>query len=384
MRFKYQFIEKYYDQLIHCSRCGFCQVSCPVYQVTLRPALNPRWKMLVLKDLLEGRLALTDELLDSFFQCTGCALCARHCPAGVNLAEILSEARMDMVREGIRHPVFKKLELALADNKNIYGQDFPVSGTLERMKGKAEIVFFRGCVGWFRETESTEQTLILLDRLKVDYTLINEVCCSGVLDQVGFKLNRTLAEHNIQSILSTGAKTVLTECPYCFRTFGLRPEYKRLKEEKIEVIPLVRFLSGFDFRLTTTKRLTYHDPCDLGRHSGLFEDPRQIIRKLTTDYVEMPHHREEARCCGAGGGMRGAHPGTSVAMAGLRLQEAIEVEADVLLTNCNSCLHNFKNAQKRYSLLRRHKVKNYNLSHYINYLWTEKENAARNGKGIGA
>jgi Fe-S oxidoreductase len=369
----YQFIQKFHDQLIHCSRCGFCQVACPVYQATLRPALNPRGKMLVLKDLLEGRLSLSEELLDVIYQCTGCALCARHCPAGVNVAEILTDARKDLIREGVQHPTFHGLAASLATQKTIYGLEHPAAFKALKINRRAETLFFRGCVGSFREVESTQQTLVLLDRLKVDYTLIDEVCCSGVLEQVGFALNRSLIEHNIEAILSTGAKTVVTECPNCFRTFTLKAEYQRLREEDIEVIPLVRFLRRFDFGVKTTKRVTYHDPCDLGRHAGLYDDPRQIIRKLTSDYVELSQHSAEARCCGAGGGMRGGYPGTSIAMAGLRLQEALAVEADILLTNCNSCLHNFKNAQKRYSPLRRNKLEIYNLGHFINLLLSGEE-----------
>jgi Fe-S oxidoreductase len=324
--------------------------------------------MQILKDLLEGRLSLNPELLDTLFQCTSCAVCAQHCPAGVKVAEILQEARKDLVREGIFHPTSKGLSEILGKEKNIYGQENQNSLTSPKKIRKAKIVYFIGCVGSFRETDSTHQTLILLDRLKIDYTLIDEVCCSGVLAQVGYELNPSLVNHNIEAILATGAKTVLTGCPYCYRTFTHRPEYQRLREERIKVLPLVRFLKEIDFGVTTTKRVTYHDPCDLGRHSGIYEDPRQIIRKLAPDFVEMAHSREEAICCGAGGGMRGAYPGPSIAMAGLRLQEAIATDADFLLTGCNSCLHNLKNAKKRYSPLRRHKVEVYDLAHFINQL----------------
>ncbi|MBA4392508.1 MAG: hypothetical protein C0407_03045 [Desulfobacca sp.] len=341
MEDNYRFLKKYHDQVIHCSRCGFCQVSCPVYQATLRPALNPRGKMLILKDLLEGRLPLSQDLIETFYQCTGCGSCALHCPAGVNVAEILKEARKDMVQKGVSHPAFLALPGVLNTQANIYGEEKGLLLMGRKKTQKAEIVYFRGCVGSFRESESSHQTLALLDRLKVNYTLIDEGCCSGVLEQVGFEINTTLADHNMKAILSTGAKKVLTECPFCFRTFTEKPQYNTLKDEKIEVMPLVRFLKELDFEVTTDKRVTYHDPCDLGRHSGIVEDPRQVIRKLTSNFVEMAHHREESLCCGAGGGMRGAYPGTSIAMAGLRLQEAVAIEADFLLTNCNSCLHNF-------------------------------------------
>ena len=83
---------------------------------------------------------------------------------------------------------------------------------------------------------------------------------------------------------------------------------------------------------------------------------------------KWPHNRGQALCCGAGGGMRAAYPGTSIKMAGHCLQEATEIEADILLTNCNSCLHNLKNAQKRYSHFRKDKLGIYNLGQYLNLL----------------
>jgi Fe-S oxidoreductase len=357
------------EQIARCSRCGFCQVSCPVYEVTLRPAVNPRGKMLLLKELQEGRLALGPDLLDSFYQCTACALCSQHCPAGVQVPEILKAVRQDCVRAGVFHPAFKGLAEALAAHKNIYGlpehpADFPA---LEK-KPQAAIVYFKGCVGSFREAEATRQTQRLLDRLQVDYTVIEEVCCGGVLAEVGWEESAALAEHNIQAILASGAKRVLTECPFCYRTFTGRPAYKTLQEEKIEVLPLVRFLLDFNFGVSTAKRVTYHDPCDLGRHSGIYEEPRQIIRRIAPDFVEMAQNRAGARCCGAGSGMRGAYPGTSIALAARRLRDAVEIKADILLTHCHSCLHNFCNAQKRYAALRKQPLEVYNLSHFINRL----------------
>ncbi len=368
MEDNYRFSKKYHEQVIHCSRCGFCQVSCPVYGVTLRPALNPRGKMLILKDLMEGRLSLSQDLTETLYQCTGCGSCAQNCPAGVNVAEILKEARKDMVRKGFSHPAFLALPEVLNTQANIYGEEKDRLFKGRKKNQSAEIVYFIGCVGAIREVESTQQTLNLLDRLEVNYTLVDEVCCSGVLEEVGFDLNPRLAAHNIEAIRSTSAKKVLMECPFCFRTLTGKPQYDLLKEQKIEILHITQFLKDFQFGVTTGQRVTYHDPCDLGRHSGIYEEPRQIIRKLATDFVELPSNRAEALCCGAGGGMRGVYPGTSIAMAGRRLKEAEQIQADVLLTNCNSCLHNFDNARKRYSHLRKHKIEIYNLSHFINLL----------------
>jgi Fe-S oxidoreductase len=94
-----------------------------------------------------------------------------------------------------------------------------------RVNEKAEYVFFMGCVGQYREEDATEATLDVLDHLKVDYTLIEEVCCTGVLEDVGHSIHKDKADHNLAMITATGAKKVITACPYCFRTFKNKEAY---------------------------------------------------------------------------------------------------------------------------------------------------------------
>ena len=115
--------------------------------------------------------------------------------------------------------------------------------------------------------------------------------------------------------------------------------------------------------LRPRKKVTYHDPCDLGRHCGIYEEPRETIRKIAGDFVEMAHHHVDALCCGAGGGVRGAYAKNSIAMARRRLEEVDEVGAEVVLTECNSCVHNLSNAK-----LRKQKFKIYNTTQFINEL----------------
>jgi Fe-S oxidoreductase len=267
-----------------------------------------------------------------------------------------------MVNIGSCHPAFKGMNEVLQKHPNIYAEDEPEDFGRERNK-KAEYVYFVGCVGLYREDEATEAALDLLDRLGVDYTLIDEVCCSGVLEDVGYQINDTLARKNIDRILATGAKTVLTGCPYCSRTFNNKPQYAELREKGIKILHLSQVMKDFDLGVKTDKRITYHDPCDLGRHCGIYEEPRETIRKITSDFVELPHHHADALCCGAGGGVRGAYAKNSIAMARRRLQEVEEVGADVVLTECNSCVHNLANAK-----LRKQKFKVYTTTQFINEL----------------
>lgn len=361
------FVEKFRDQVLRCSKCGFCQAVCPVFGLTLRPALNARGKMMVLKEVMDGSIELSDELIETLFQCTTCGNCTQNCPSGVSVPEIIKEARQDMVRAGSCHPAFTGMNKVLAAQTNIYGEDEPEDFERERNKQAAN-VFFIGCVGSFREDEATMTTLDLLDRLEADYTLIDEVCCSGVLADVGHQLQPRLVKTNIERILATGAKRVITACPYCYRTFIDRPEYKELRDKGLEIVHLSQFLSEIDIPVATDKLVAYHDPCDLGRHCGIYEEPRTIINKIAKNFVELEHNRDQSLCCGAGGGVRGAYPENSIAMARRRLEEVERAGAEVLLTECNSCLHNLTNAK-----LRKQKFKIYTTPQFIGQLLEEAE-----------
>ena len=136
----------------------------------------------------------------------------------------------------------------------------------------------------------------------------------------------------------------------------------------MEVKHITQFLKDFDFGVKTDQRVTYHDPCDLGRHAGIYEEPREIIRKIAPNFVEPRRTRENAMCCGAGGGFRGAFAKESVKIARNRLSQIIEeTGAEVLLTECPSCLHNFRNAKRQ-----KQKIDIYNLTEFITKLYEEK------------
>jgi len=367
MEAKYDFANKFGDQVLRCSKCGFCQAVCPVFGAMLRPSYSARGKMLVLKEVMDGTIELNDELIETLFQCTTCNSCLESCPAGVEVPEIIRQVRRDMVHIGSCHPAFKGMNEVLKRHTNIYAEEEPEDFERERNK-KAEYVYFIGCVGSYREDEATMSTLELLDRLKVDYTLIDELCCSGILEDVGYQINEDLARKNIDLILATGANTVITGCPYCSRTFNNKQQYAGLRDKGIKIIHITQFLKDLNFGVKTDKLVTFHDPCDLGRHCGMYEEPREIIRKIAPNFVELPHNRIDALCCGAGGGVRGAYPKNSLAMARRRLEEVEELGAELVLTECNSCVHNLSNAK-----LRKQKFRIYNITQFINELMEEAE-----------
>ncbi len=357
-----QFDEKRRKAIAQCSRCGFCRAVCPIFDLTKRPVTNARGKMILLKELMEGKLSVTEAVAQAFLRCTTCMNCTVNCPSGVDPQEMVKHARKEFVQLGMDN-LFKAMAETMAKYGNIYGEEKRVDWG--HKKGNAPIVLFLGCVGTYREEESVKETLQLLDILKVDYTLIDEVCCSGVLEDVGYKIIEDLAKQNIREIKKTGAKNLITTCPYCYRVFKDHPAYQNLG---VKLSHITQFLKDFHFEVQTQKRVTYHDPCDLGRHAGIYEEPREIIRKIAPNFVEPLRTRENAMCCGAGGGFRGSFPKESVRIARNRLSQIIEeTGAEILLTECPSCLHNFRNARRQ-----KQKIEIYNITEFIGKLYREK------------
>jgi len=368
MKENYRFEVDFGEQILCCSVCGFCQAACPIYGLTRRPALNARGKMLLLQEILKGQMELDQDLVETLFQCTGCASCEVNCPSGVEVSEILRHVRQEMVDRGACHPAFTGMNDVLRTAANIYAEsDAPDYVETRKVDQRAEHVYFAGCVGAYREEEATEATLDLLDRLEVDYTLIDEACCTGILEDVGYAIHTAKADVIIDRVKATGAKTLITGCPYCYRTFKNKTQYKGLAESGIEVIHISRFFMAKDFGVTTDQVVTYHDPCDLGRHGGIYEEPRTTIKKIADNFIEMEHHHAQSLCCGAGGGVRGGYPSNSIGMARRRLAEAEAIGADVVLTECNSCVHNLSNAK-----LRRQKMKIFTTPQFIRHLLEEK------------
>ena len=186
MKDKYRFEKKFREQVLRCSSCGFCHAVCPVFGLTMRPSLSARGKMLLLQEVMEGDLELSPELVESLCQCTTCANCSDNCPSGVSVPDIIREVRKDMTDIGTCHPAFTSMKEVLDKHTNIYAEKAPEDFGRTRNQ-KAKYVYFIGCVGSYREDEATLETLDLLDRLKLDYTLIDEVCCSGVLEDLGYR-----------------------------------------------------------------------------------------------------------------------------------------------------------------------------------------------------
>jgi heterodisulfide reductase subunit D len=217
------------------------------------------------------------------------------------------------------------------------------------------ILYFPGCMATYRAKDIAESTIELLKRADVEFMLLgeDEWCCGSVAFRTGdVDVGKEMAEHNVDVFKESGADVVVTSCSGCYRT--LKQDYEEMAgSQDFEVKHFLELLKELidEGKLKfpkTNMKVTYHDPCHLGRHSGIYEVPRDILKSVPgLELVEMARNRQNARCCGAGGGVRAGFHELSDKMADSRLSEAEETGADVLTSACPFCTFALREAAER-------------------------------------
>ncbi|NWG01965.1 MAG: LUD domain-containing protein [Syntrophaceae bacterium] len=331
------------SDLLYCIGCGNCLLDCPTYN-TVGSSFGTDGMLggrgVALSCLQRGIKAGVE---DGLFLCTTCGLCGEVCPVGIDAGKRLKDLRRLSLRNSqvsSELDEVTQLQSTIDQFGTPYGQMERAS--FPRLKKKADVVLYIGCVGLTTEAETTMKGIELLQRMGIEFTLIDEVCCEAVKDEIGLNANPDRIKQNVKKIKEAGGREVLFVCPTCLRTF--------LKYDKEHHTGLIfkTFLSYLDenFSFTSSETdpetITYHDPCHLGRGLGSYDGARGLLKSLGSKFVEMEHHHQESLCCGAGGGVRAFYPKFSRDIARRRVKEAEEVKADILLTDCLSCKHNLK------------------------------------------
>ena len=334
---------KDFSDLLTCIGCGNCLVNCPTYSAVGNAfgedgMLGGRG--VALASLQKGAKEGID---DGLFLCTTCGLCGQACPVEIDAGKRLKDLRKASLASpdvSSQLDEITMLQSTIDQYGTPYGQmdraEFPVP------QKQSSIVLYIGCVGRTTEVEPAGNAIRLLQRMGVDFTLIDEVCCEAVKDDIGSSPNPEKLRNNIEEIKKAGGREVLFLCPTCLKTFL---EYDREVPTDLTLGTLLSYLSQH-FSFTSPEgdpvTITYHDPCHLGRGLGSFDGARGLLKDIKGNVVEMEHHHKESLCCGAGGGIRGFYPKFSRDIARRMVKEAEEVKADVLLTDCLSCRHNLK------------------------------------------
>ncbi len=344
-------LEEFKDELETCfgTSCGFCERGCPVYQSMKVKTLCMKGRNRTMLGLIQGKFEITPAVVQAAFECTLCGNCDRWC--ALKNTEHTRAFREYLLKHGIEP--MKEHSSILASIKN-YGNPWfqPRSARNRWTKGlnipkaspgKQEVVFFAGCTS--AVTKQLNRSLVasakLLQKAGIEFSTMgqDEPCCGSTLLRVGqTDAFKELAADNVKKFKSLGIKKIVTACPGCYVTL------KKTMEDagsKIEVTHISKEIAHLvrEGRLKLNKsseRMTYHDPCHLGRLGGVFEEPREIVQAVAT-FVEMPNNRYESRCCGAGAGLQSAFPKLSRDLAAKRVTEAKSTGATTIVTSCPFC-----------------------------------------------
>ena len=379
-------IFKRYDDLFNCSRCGSCMSYCPVYKNTKDEAVAPRGKLSLIEAISQGKLEFTDKISEKIYTCTLCNYCDSECPSGVNIIELFEEMRQDLV-DSEKYPEaldFLKRRLDEAYNVTFdtnegradWTKQIPESSPEDYIKDTAEVVYFVGCVSSFspRTFSIPRSTVQIFKGAGVDFTLLgdDEWCCGFPLLSSGMKSEaKKLADHNIEAVNKKGAKALIASCPSCYHTW--KHEYSKISGKKAEFE--IMHLSQYLLKLIEDKkiklkplniRVAYHDPCDLGRNSEVYAEPRKVIESIPgVEFVELEANKNLANCCGGGGNLESLNADLSGKIAESRGREIIAADVDVLVSGCQQCERTLAAALKKLKKEAKRKIKVWDIAELV-------------------
>ncbi len=207
------------------------------------------------------------------------------------------------------------------------------------------MIYFRGCVVRDKLNNVEFATKKILDKIGVDYDILeNEECCGSFLLRTGFQ--NDAIEVMKKTLMNIKDEKILVSCAGCYNT--LKNDYKKFLDVELDVIhtsQLFRELieEGKLKPLKSSLKVTYHDPCHLGRHCGEYLAPRNVIES-TANLIELKRNKFNSRCCGAGGGVKSAYPDTSLKVAQKRILDVDDIDIDILVTSCSLCILNLTSA----------------------------------------
>jgi Fe-S oxidoreductase len=217
-----------------------------------------------------------------------------------------------------------------------------------------EILYFPGCYLSYdpRLKKVARATANILNLAGVDFGILGskENCCGESIRKTGNEeLFKSLAKENIKTYIDNGVKKILVSSPHCYHTF--KNEYPEFKVN-FDVVHISQYLfeliqSGrLELNKEYEKKVTYHDPCYLGRYNNTYDEPREVLKKIPgLDLIEMADSREDSLCCGGGGGRIWMETPKGERFSDLRLEQASEVGAEVLVTSCPYCITNFEDSR---------------------------------------
>ena len=359
-----------------CTQCRLCADVCPAVSASRDGMLSALSRMKGLKEVLKSRTALFRRLFGkrgpseeewkkfsgNVFRCTLCGSCQEVCPVGIGLKNLWLSLRRDMVHSGSYPEKIETIRDNLEESRNVFAEDNQERADWvddmrdapedRYVRDRAEIVYFTGCVAaYYPLAQRIPMALAqILDVSGVDFTLLgeDEWCCGFPLLGAGLgEMLQTFITHNLEAVRRKGASRVVFACPSCYQM------WREYYPHQFEIFHASEFLS----RLLKENRVplkqlpmtvTYHDPCDLGRGAGVFDEPREVIRSIPgVKLVELPKNREKCQCCGGGGNLEMLDADLSSAIAARKMEEVLSTGAQVVVTACQQCVRTMTTYARR-------------------------------------
>jgi len=337
-----------------CYQCGLCDIVCPWNRVT---TFSMR------KLIRQATFGLTEIESEDIWRCTTCGSCPQRCPRGVKQIESGVSLRRIATENGIFptsvRPI-RGISASLVAEGNPFNEDrknranWAEGLSVKTFTEGMELLYFPGCYLSYdpRLKKVARATANILNRAGIDFGILGpkENCCGESIRKTGDEgLFKRLARENIKTFIDNGVRKILVSSPHCYHTF--KNEYPEFMVN-FEVIHISQYL----FELINAgklvlnkeygKKVTYHDPCYLGRHHSIYDEPREVLKKIPgLDLHEMADSRRDSLCCGGGGGRIWMETPKSERFSGLRLEQAIAIGAEVLVTSCPYCIANFEDSR---------------------------------------
>lgn len=364
-----------------CADCGRCSDQCPAR--TVGRALSPRFISIKGRDAIfkqfplmgeshaqEGLLVGTVYDEDEIWSCTTCGACEQECPIGIEYIDKIVDLRRAMVDEGMVPQTLQKPLSAISKRGNPWGKvekkraewaedkEFAADCPVKRFDNgdKAETLYFVDSITSYddRMREIAKSTALVLNHVGEDFGVLgkDEKDSGNEVRRFGEELMfQDLKNHNTEMIKESGCKRIVTSDPHAYN--ALKNDYGTLNDTPIEHISqtILREIKSGKVRLRKieddTKVYTYHDPCYLGRHNGVYDEPRNVLDAIPgLRRVEMLKSRDRSFCCSGGGLMLFYEPHEEERMAVLRVKMAATAGANVIVTACPFCLVNMEDAIK--------------------------------------
>ena len=330
-----------------CYQCGKCETVCPWNNVRYFP---------VRKYINQAKYGVVPFESEDVWLCATCGRCPQYCPRGVEIIEVMRSVRRLLVPDGVvpaSLPSLRSTMTNIASVGNPWGQDpnermnWAKDLEVKEFDETTEILYFPCCYPSYdpRLKKVSQATANILNKAGVNFGVLGskEMCCGESVRKTGNEaLFKRLAKENIKTWIDSGVKKILVSSPHCFHTF--KNEYPEFSVN-FEVIHISQFLFELinEGRLTIKKeyarKVTYHDPCYLGRHSGVYDEPRGVLQKIPgLELIEITDNHKDSLCCGMGGGRVWMETEKNERFANIRIEQAIATGAQVLSTACPYCV----------------------------------------------